>query len=214
MSSIIKLLRNHISLIKFHNRQQTTNSKENSFFDNENNDSILKTTFTNDSIEFRTNDDRHFKKYPYIWLRDHCKCSKCFNTRTEELEFDMSEICIDIKPKSVKHLNKHVFEIICEYLFSKSLVDANKTFIFFLLGTDGHTSEYNLNYLKNQAFEMELKKRNIPSPFHWNKDIFLNQMKGLQTIDFYQYLNEKTWIRKTFEAIIKHGAVLIENVNI
>jgi hypothetical protein len=117
MSSLIKLLRNNISLMKFHKRQQTTNSKENSFFsDNGNNNFILKTSFTNNAIEFRTNDERNLKKYPYIWLRDHCKCSKCFNERTEELEFDVSEINIDIKPRSVKYLNNHVVEITCKYL--------------------------------------------------------------------------------------------------
>ena len=77
--------------------------------------SIL-TTFHHDSIEFRTNEN-NVKKYPYIWLRDHCKCSTCFNQRTEELEFDLSEIPLDIKPSSVRNLNDNCFEIICRCFY-------------------------------------------------------------------------------------------------
>ena len=59
---------------------------------------------------------------------------------------------------------------------------------------------------------MELKKRETLSPILWNKDILLNQFNGLERIDFNNYLNEKTWVKKAFESIIKYGAVLIENV--
>jgi hypothetical protein len=47
----------------------------------------------------------------------------------------------------------------------------------------------------------------------WNKQILLNnQSGGLEKIDFHEYLNDREWIKKSFEAIIKYGAVLIENV--
>ena len=87
------------------------------FKDNLNNDKetsikIKQTKFNDDSIQFQTIDNRS-KIFPYIWLRDHCKCSKCFNKNTEELEFDLSEIPIDIKPISIKKTNDHSFQITC-----------------------------------------------------------------------------------------------------
>ena len=133
MSSIFTVIRNNILKINktnfksvtLHNSVQnnTTDSNVNIPFSNKkpfyHQDksfwSIL-TTFHQDSIEFRTNEN-NVKKYPYIWLRDHCKCSTCFNQRTEELEFDLSEIPLDIKPSSVRNLNDNCFEIICRCFF-------------------------------------------------------------------------------------------------
>ena len=126
MLSIIRIIRTNISLIKKNNfynlisackahhhtieskyanpvADVTFRHKEKSFI----------TTFNNNSVEFRANEN-NIKKYPYIWLRDHCKCSTCFNQTTEELEFDLSEIPLDIKPSSVKNLKTNFFEIICE----------------------------------------------------------------------------------------------------
>ena len=55
---------------------------------------------------------------------------------------------------------------------------------------------------------MEKRERTL-----WNKQILLNnQSGGLEKIDFHKYLNDREWIKKSFEAIIKYGAVLIENV--
>jgi hypothetical protein len=79
-------------------------------------------------------------------------------------------------------------------------------------GNDGHKSEYNFKYLKNQAFETQFRKKEFLNPVLWNKEIFENKINCLEKIDFYKYLNDKMWIKKAFEAIIKHGAVLIENV--
>ena len=50
------------------------------------------------------------------------------------------------------------------------------------------------------------------NPVLWNKEIFENKINCLEKIDFYKYLNDKMSVKKAFEAIVKHGAVLIENV--
>lgn len=79
-------------------------------------------------------------------------------------------------------------------------------------GNDGHKSEYDLSYLTNQAYDLELKKKDSVKRTYWNKDILINKIKGLEQIDFQDYLNDRKSVKKSFEAIVKHGAVLIENV--
>ena len=66
--------------------------------------------------------------------------------------------------------------------------------------------------MTNQACELELKKKDSLKRIHWNKDILVNTIKGLEQIDFQSYLNDTKSVKKSFEAIVKHGAVLIENV--
>ena len=79
-------------------------------------------------------------------------------------------------------------------------------------GQDGHKSEYDLTYLTNQAYELELRKKHSLKRVYWDKDILTNKLHGLEKVDFQSYINDKASVKKSFEAIVKHGAVLIENV--
>ena len=58
------------------------------------------------------------KIYPYIWLRDQCKCSECFNHTTEEVELDLAAIPVDVKPIEMNKIDEEAVEIICKYLNS------------------------------------------------------------------------------------------------
>lgn len=64
------------------------------------------------------------KKFPYIWLRDKCKCSECYNYTADEVEVDLGKISDQIKPVRVEErLNQDskVFTITCrnEFLIFK-----------------------------------------------------------------------------------------------
>ena len=74
----------------------------------------IETKFNSDCIQFVANESI-LKKYPYIWLRDHCKCSKCYNQITEELENDLTEIPLDVKPIDIKQTTEKSFEITCNF---------------------------------------------------------------------------------------------------
>lgn len=141
MHSVIKIIRNAIPLFKknypnyFVNvckaSRHTLESKSVNFNKNIFNLHDKKdfaTTFNDDSVEF-IKDDNNIKKYPYIWLRDHCKCSMCFNSVTEELELDISEISLDIKPILVKSLNDNSFEILCECFYLPVILDYDGTIL-------------------------------------------------------------------------------------
>ena len=123
MSSLIKIFNSksfkslklsylNVALASSQNTKLNVNNIENYSLQNVKSGLLIETKFSSDSIQFKTNDNT-LKKYPYIWLRDHCKCSKCFNQQTEELENDLTEISIDIKPIEIKQISDSSFGIIC-----------------------------------------------------------------------------------------------------
>jgi hypothetical protein len=77
------------------------------------------TVFNEDFIEFDLDLENvkiGTKKLPYIWLRDNCKCSICFNFKTNEIDLDILSLPFDSKPINVlnKDENKTI-EIICKF---------------------------------------------------------------------------------------------------
>ncbi|KAI9145000.1 trimethyllysine dioxygenase [Paraphysoderma sedebokerense] len=78
-------------------------------------------------------------KYLYFWLRDHCRCEKCYHSVTKQRLLDVSEIPLDIKPKSTK-------------------VDENKVVIVW---PDNHTSTYELQWLKKHSYAPALGTKNL-----------------------------------------------------
>lgn len=79
----------------------------------------VSTSFGEHLIEFNLNMHNvkiGTKKFPYIWLRDNCKCSKCFNYETHEVDIDMAELSIDSKPVQIID-KKDKVEIKCKTFF-------------------------------------------------------------------------------------------------
>lgn len=75
-------------------------------------------SFGEQLIEFNldVNNTKIGKKiFPYIWLRDNCKCSKCFNYTTYEVDLDLAELSIDSKPIQITEKDEKV-EIKCNFL--------------------------------------------------------------------------------------------------
>ena len=74
--------------------------------------------FETNHIEFSLNNNLKNidKKYPYIWLRDLCRCPQCFNQKTEEKTIALANISIDIKPNFVASISKKdCIEITCNF---------------------------------------------------------------------------------------------------
>eukprot|EP00122_Pirum_gemmata_P002576 Pgem_evm1s2321 len=42
--------------------------------------------------------------YP-LWLRDHCKCSACYNFESEQRLFNTAKLPLNIKPTEIKNEN-------------------------------------------------------------------------------------------------------------
>lgn len=66
------------------------------------------------------------KAYPYIWLRDNCKCSKCFNYLADEVERDLLGLDENVKPLTFQSKSdSNLVEITCMtfYLFYNTNYD-------------------------------------------------------------------------------------------
>jgi hypothetical protein len=90
-----------------------------SFVSKINDKHTIKTSLRNDHLEFELNENLR-KKFPYIWLRDNCKCTKCFNYLADEVELDLLNVDENIAPYSVelKAKDKSEFlEIVCKYFW-------------------------------------------------------------------------------------------------
>lgn len=65
--------------------------------------------------------------------------------------------------------------------------------------------------LANLAFENELKEQFGNKKLLWNKKI-LDDNGGLQTFRYENYMTDKDVLKEALKAILKYGAVLINNV--
>lgn len=55
-------------------------------------------------------------KVDSYWLRDHCRCEKCYNARTSQRLFSLVDMPKDLKAKDVAYLkNDTLLEITCKW---------------------------------------------------------------------------------------------------
>lgn len=82
-----------------------------------------------------------------------------------------------------------------------------------ILGEDGHRSKYDFRDLSKYIFESEIEKtKSYSNKIFWDKDVLENKLNGFLKFDYQSYMNDNKVLKKSFESIIKYGAVLIENV--
>ena len=101
--NIFKLLNRNLVLLK----HQRFINESNKLITIENEKLKLETNLKNNYFYFNLikNDinQKLFKDIPYIWLRNNCRCSKCYNYEVEEVELNLQSLSIDdLKPKELK----------------------------------------------------------------------------------------------------------------
>lgn len=98
---IFKLLNRNLVLL---NNQRFIN--ESKLITIENEKLKLETNLKNNYFYFnliKNDNQKLFKDIPYIWLRNNCRCSKCYNYEVEEVELNLQSLSIDdLKPKELK----------------------------------------------------------------------------------------------------------------
>ena len=61
-----------------------------------------------DSVILSTNSNKQYD-LPFLWLRDNCQCDKCRITETQEKQFLLHTVPVDISPKSVEIKDEKLF---------------------------------------------------------------------------------------------------------
>ncbi|RNA34896.1 trimethyllysine mitochondrial isoform X1 [Brachionus plicatilis] len=147
----------------------------------------FETKFGKNSLEIFSKIAKSSRHYPYLWLRDNCKCSKCYNYIADEIDIDLTTIPDTIRPNKIESIDQKTFSI---------------------LWNDGHKSEYDLEKLYN--YSLKSLNQSKEEKKLWNK-LVLGQ-KGIPKFNYNNYLNDDSILRLTLQSIKKYGAVIIENV--
>lgn len=87
----------------------------------------VKTSFQDDHFEINmvyANENgikkNHRKQFPYIWLRDSCRCESCYDSKNQQVLFDLKNASLNIKPNYILHVDENFnFEIECKKMFNK-----------------------------------------------------------------------------------------------
>nr|XP_045612214.1 trimethyllysine dioxygenase, mitochondrial-like [Procambarus clarkii] len=125
---------------------------------------------------------------PYIWLRDHCRCSRCYNHKTCQRIFDVGNIPLNIRPAVVKTTQDGLQ----------------------IQWPDGHESEYEYKFLWQNSFD-GCRTAHKVSRHLWKASTF--PAAHLTTVPLEELCDpEKNGARKLMYSIIQNGLAFISEV--
>ncbi|XP_019618504.1 PREDICTED: gamma-butyrobetaine dioxygenase-like [Branchiostoma belcheri] len=131
-------------------------------------------------------------KYPYVWLRDNCQCSKCFAKEHNNRLIMTSDIELDAAPVTAE------------------MSDRGSTLL--VTWPDGHQSQYDWQWLRDRCFspqaraDRETRGRNKKQL--WGADISAD----LTVHDFPALLSDDRALYNFLYGLDKVGLVLVQNV--
>ncbi|XP_015605748.1 trimethyllysine dioxygenase, mitochondrial isoform X2 [Cephus cinctus] len=124
-------------------------------------------------------EDEEEMKIDLEWLRDHCRCSLCFNTMTHQRKLTLLDFPSTIRPDSFKVSN------------GKLDVTWN----------DGHDSTYNINWLKrNIRYEGD---DTIDTRIPWTNP------PNMEVIDYESFMNGENGVIAILKSILQFGIAMI-----
>lgn len=127
-------------------------------------------------------------KFPYFWLRDHCRCSECYNKKTEQINFNIIDIPLDIKPQSVLETDG---KIKIEW------------------SSDNHKSEYSLNWLRTINLNLTPSKSNKEVVF-WNTEDVM-KFQDIK-VPFKKFWASEQGEKALLKSIVKYGFGFVTGV--
>ncbi|KAF9816725.1 hypothetical protein SFRURICE_018605 [Spodoptera frugiperda] len=130
-------------------------------------------------------------QFPYVWLRENCQCEQCYHTSAKSRILDWNNFDLNVKPKNVSK-------------------DQNALQVTW---NDGHTSQYNLNWLKFRGFTTENQNKYTetiykPKKITWNNEDF---PKIFSKHDYNEILNSDEALYNWLYQLSVYGVALIQN---
>nr|XP_021195926.2 gamma-butyrobetaine dioxygenase [Helicoverpa armigera]XP_049692119.1 gamma-butyrobetaine dioxygenase-like [Helicoverpa armigera] len=130
-------------------------------------------------------------QFPYVWLRENCQCEQCYHTTAKSRILDWSKFDVNVKPKDVSN-HQNYLQVTWD---------------------DGHTSQYNLNWLKLRGFTPEHQKYYTdtiykPKKITWHGDEF---HKIFSKHDYNEILNSDEALYNWLHQFSVYGVALIQN---
>ena len=141
--------------------------------------------------------DGTFSRYPYIFLRDNCKCPQCFEPKSKQsLQHTIVEIGLKIEAKT-----------------ASSSDDGQR---LMCVWPDGHESAYDLEWLRNNRMpEKEEIRENMNTDCLVKDDLILWDAKMMQdkipSYDCNAVMNDDQSLFEYLYAVYQYGLVLLND---
>ncbi|XP_076066288.1 gamma-butyrobetaine dioxygenase-like [Oratosquilla oratoria] len=125
-------------------------------------------------------------EYPYVWLRENCQCSSCFNASAIARAFLLEELDLTITPKDVQ------------------LLDGN----IHVEWHDGHVGVYKGDWLHHRSFKPAIRAAKR-SHYMLSKELWSAKF-GIPEISFVAAFHDDQVILDWLVALERYGVVLIK----
>lgn len=147
-----------------------------------------------------------------FWLRDHCRCSKCYG-ETSQRKLNIVDLPINIEPTD-QTTDDNNLRITCKLILSNHIEVFHIISNYFLqlfhvmIGSDGHESAYDIlelhNRLNSKPSSTHLK------PIFWSaSNIITNDYANVTLND---YLCNDDVAKDVVASLVKFGCAFIKNV--
>lgn len=128
--------------------------------------------------------------YQNVWLRDHCRCPKCYHPQTRQRLVNTFAIPVDIQPRSIQ---------------------ANEDGLVVIWDNDEHKSVYDWAWLKNHSYNPFLKDKSdlsLKAPILWDAEI----AKNPPVVQYEDAMSTKAGLAKWLENIQVYGFSFVDGV--
>lgn len=145
-------------------------------------------------------------KVNLFWLRDHCRCEKCYDQSNHQRKISILDIPDEISTKS-HEIQLEKLHVICKLQSSES---TNFNFSFIAsVGNDDHESFYELDFLiKNHAADDEVFSKLIL----WDKEALEKPLKSSCRVSMRDYMSDPEVSKKVLESLHLYGVAFIDGV--
>ncbi|KAH8552225.1 trimethyllysine dioxygenase [Umbelopsis sp. PMI_123] len=130
--------------------------------------------------------------YQNVWLRDHCRCPKCYHPQTRQRLVNTFAIPVDIKPRSVQ---------------------SDESGLTVVWDNDEHKSVYEWTWLKNHSYNPPLEGKGdltSPKPILWDASI----AKAPPIVPYEDVMTTKAGLAKWLNNIEVYGFSFVDGVPI
>ncbi|XP_033760567.1 trimethyllysine dioxygenase, mitochondrial-like [Pecten maximus] len=119
----------------------------------------------------------------FVWLRDHCRCSECYNHDTNQRNLQNRKLHSEDLPSSVEF----------------------DGLVLGITWSDGHVTSYDINWLVDNAYHSQHTDQ--VDKVVWDKDTI--ESAGLPTVHFQEYMDSDEGLRKHLYNLVKFGFSIV-----
>lgn len=169
---------------------------------------ILGDDTTMDFIEIKDEKFSTSIRLNHFWLRDHCRCEKCYDKETSQRKFNLLDIPLDIRCESYEVKNG-ILHLKCKY-HTYQILNYNLNHQFIFSGPDNHESSFDLDFLYNSQYENRKKFYEQPNKILWNNENI--QDFDYARVNLSDLICDDNVVQKVLASLVKYGVAFIEKV--